>query len=309
MKAFFSLTLTALALSATSATAQNRDLAAQRMILDNGTGNRLTLEYTGTGNSTLTFGNGPFAPIPAGTSNGQMLRWDNTNMLWETAPGLMHDGDLNLTSGSLLLTNGIISSTTGIGHVINVTATSTNDAVNATATGTQNAGQFTIDNIANVNHAIVATTNGSGDALHGSSDFGFGVFGESDDTHGIFGRTFSATGYGAQFLGMTPGAGGVFIGAGNGGKALNIYAGSLKGSYATIANGDGIPADAMVTLVGSGGADATPANATLPGGMDDGTILIVATADPDGLTVNGLTTAASKAQQWVMTAAGWKSIP
>lgn len=103
MKRFCTLlALGLVAFAATDATAQNRDIGAQRVIIDNGPGNTLTIEYTGTGNQTYTFTAGGSA-TPAGTLAGQMLRWDGAN--WVLSNALLNDGT-DLTFGGTLTGNG-----------------------------------------------------------------------------------------------------------------------------------------------------------------------------------------------------------
>jgi hypothetical protein len=310
MRSILSLVaIASISILGSDALAQQRNLGANAVVLDNGPGNELTIQYTGSGNATLTLSGGNMTAVPTGSAPGQMLRWDNTSLEWEVAPGLTHDGDLNLASGFLILLSGGVNATTGAGDVIDVTATGNNDAVNATvsATGTQNAGQFTISNAANSNHAITATTVGDGAGVHGSSVDGMGVFGESMTQAGVFGRTYIANKAGGQFLGMVDGADAIMLGAGNGGRAIDMFAGSFKASYGTASSGS-LSTDRMVVDVNDDGAGTSPA-VTLPVGVEDGTIMMITTSDPHGATVNGVSVAPTQAMIWVHTNGSWKYVP
>lgn len=115
MKLFLSL-LTAgmLTFGATDSFAQpNRDIGAQRVILDDGAGNTLTLEYTGSSNATYTFTGGG-GSIPNGSVAGQTLRWDGTS--WLASGALTNDGT-NLTFGGTLTGDGSLLTSLDAGNV------------------------------------------------------------------------------------------------------------------------------------------------------------------------------------------------
>jgi hypothetical protein len=78
-----------LSVTCTSAHAQNRAMGAQEFILDDGLSHTLTLLFPGPGpgpasNINVNFPTGGGSLVPLGTTDGQMLRWNNGTSLWET---------------------------------------------------------------------------------------------------------------------------------------------------------------------------------------------------------------------------------
>lgn len=72
--------------------AQDRTLGAKEIVLDNGSGGKLTIMYNGTGHDTIYFGNGGFSgggSMPAG-NNSQTLRHDGTTFVADS--NLLNDG-------------------------------------------------------------------------------------------------------------------------------------------------------------------------------------------------------------------------
>jgi hypothetical protein len=81
--------------------AQGRTLGAQEIVLDNGSGGKLTIKYNGTGHDTIYFGNGGFSgggSMPAG-SNSQTLRHDGTTFVADS--NLLNDGQQVRFSGGV----------------------------------------------------------------------------------------------------------------------------------------------------------------------------------------------------------------
>ncbi len=82
-------------LSAAPSWAQ-RGVAGHSFVLDDGSGNTLTLLYpnipTVPGNSIYNFLPGGGSSIPGGTANGQTLWWNNTTLLWTADNSLTNTG-------------------------------------------------------------------------------------------------------------------------------------------------------------------------------------------------------------------------
>jgi hypothetical protein len=82
-------------LSAASSWAQ-RGVAGHSFVLDDGSGNTLTLLYPNippvVGNSIYNFMPGNSSSIPGGTANGQTLWWNNTTLLWTADNSLTNTG-------------------------------------------------------------------------------------------------------------------------------------------------------------------------------------------------------------------------
>ncbi len=100
-------------ISTTSSYAQ-RGVAGKTFILDDGSGNTLTLEYLNVppvlGNSFYNFLPGGGAPTPAGSVNGQTLWWNNTTNLWVSNNFLTNTGSaIGIGTASPI---GLLSNTT-----------------------------------------------------------------------------------------------------------------------------------------------------------------------------------------------------
>jgi hypothetical protein len=107
MKSFLKLLAIGLvALSTTELAAQDRDFAAERLILDDGTpAGRLTISYAGPGPGSLIIPAGGGGLPQNGFAPDQTLRWDGSN--WVASSVLLNDGtNITLPSGSLTLTSG-----------------------------------------------------------------------------------------------------------------------------------------------------------------------------------------------------------
>jgi hypothetical protein len=101
MKYSFLSALLALGVSVFSSdlSAQNRDFAAERLILDDNIGGRLTVEYAGPGNATFTFPAGGGTLVPYGMASDQTLRWDGS--AWQATSALLNDGTDLTASGNV----------------------------------------------------------------------------------------------------------------------------------------------------------------------------------------------------------------
>jgi hypothetical protein len=109
MKYFLALVASGiLAICASEAQAQSRDFGARKLILDDGIGGRLTVSYTGPGNSTFIIPPGGATTVQPGFAPNQTLRWNGVQWL---ASSVMTNDATNITipTGNLTVTAGTIT--------------------------------------------------------------------------------------------------------------------------------------------------------------------------------------------------------
>jgi trimeric autotransporter adhesin len=99
-------------LCSTTAHSQSRDIGAERLILDDGAGGTLTIEYAGPGNATLTFPAGGGSLNPNGTVANSTLAWDGS--AWVENINLLVDPSGNITASSLA-SGGYVKAAAGTG--------------------------------------------------------------------------------------------------------------------------------------------------------------------------------------------------
>jgi hypothetical protein len=97
------------------ASAQSRDLGAQRLILDDGAAGRLTISYAGPGNSTFVIPPGGATTVPVGTTSNSTLSWDGTVWVENTNVLAPAAGGLNLTGSPLAVSNSLLNLSAGAG--------------------------------------------------------------------------------------------------------------------------------------------------------------------------------------------------
>jgi hypothetical protein len=109
MKSFLKLLAAGLlALTATDAIAQTRDFAAERFILDDNAGGRLTMSYTGPGDANFIIPPGGATTVPLGSMVGQTLAWDGSQ--WQAMNNLLNSaGNVSIPTGDLSVALGTIS--------------------------------------------------------------------------------------------------------------------------------------------------------------------------------------------------------
>jgi hypothetical protein len=141
-----------LTLASAESSAQNRDFAAERLILDDNAGGRLEISYTGPGSSTFTIPPGGATTVQPGTLAGQTLRWDGTQ--WLTSGALLNDG-ANLSFPGTLTGNGSLLTTL---NASNLSSGTVNDARLSSNVPLKNAANtFTAGNTFNGNVLIDPT--------------------------------------------------------------------------------------------------------------------------------------------------------
>jgi hypothetical protein len=101
MKRFLSMVaLGLISLSAIDADAQSRNIGGRRLLLDDGAGGVLTIEYAGPGSGTFTFPTGSSTTVAFGTLAGQTLAWDGDS--WEPMSNLLNNGTNVTVTGQLI---------------------------------------------------------------------------------------------------------------------------------------------------------------------------------------------------------------
>ena len=116
-------------------------------------------------------------------------------------------------------------------------------------------------------------------------------------------------------------AGGVSVAAPSNGKAIEIAAGRVILSYATVAGGTTsgdagvIPNTAAVIEISDNATGGAGATATLPATAENGTVIVVGTADADGAVVFGVSGGtiyafnANQSARFTRIAGEWKFLP
>lgn len=153
---------------------------------------------------------------------------------------------------------------------------------------------------------ISITNTGSG------SSATFAISGSSNSSNALSATT-NGSGFAAEVTGTGSSSEGLYISAASSGRALSVGQGRVVLSYATVASGGTIGTGAAVVEIQSNGTASSAARATLPTytGVENGTMIIVATSDPDGAIVTGTNSvtydiAAGESRVFVRISNGWK---
>jgi len=161
------------------------------------------------------------------------------------------------------------------------TASSTGTLFTVTNTGTGSSAAFAISNASSSAHAVDMTNNGSG--------------------------------FAARVMGTGTSSEGLYVSASSSSRALTVNQGRIVLSYATVASGGTIGTGAAVVEIQTNNTAASAARATLPTytTVENGTMIVVATSDPDGAVVTGTNNltydiAAGESRVFVRISNGWK---
>lgn len=191
------------------------------------------------------------------------------------------------SSGLALISNGVTTPVWGnptAGDLVLPfvkSATAAGVLLGITNTGAGGVASFTVNSASNSSDAMSATTNG--------------------------------TGYAGRFTGTGSSSAAIYASGPAGGKSIEVNQGRVVLSYATVASGGTIGTGASVVEILSNNVSLSAASATLPTytNVENGTVIIVATADPDGAVVTGTggatyDIATGESRTFIRISNGWK---
>lgn len=191
------------------------------------------------------------------------------------------------SAGSALMSNGSATPVWGNPTASDLTLPYAKSASNGgtlmsiTNTGAGASAAFAINGSSNSSNALTATTNGSG--------------------------------FAAEITGTGNSSEGLYISAPTSGRALSVNQGRVVLSYGTVGSGGTIGTGAAIVEIQSNGTASSAARATLPTytTVENGTMIIVATSDPDGAIITGTNNltydiAAGESRVFVRVSNGWK---
>ena len=153
---------------------------------------------------------------------------------------------------------------------------------------------------------VSITNNGAGATVS------FAISSGSNSSNSLEATT-NGTGYAARVTGTGSASEGLYLSAASSGRALTINQGRVVLSYGAVASGGAIGVGFAVVEVQSNGTAASAAVATLPAytSVENGTMIVVATSDPDGAVITGTGSltydiAAGESRVFIRISNGWK---
>jgi hypothetical protein len=252
---------------------QNRTMGAQRFVLDDGSGHTYTIQVNGTltGNyiynlPTPPAGNPPAGFVNVGTTAGQTLFWNGTNLDWEASSVIT-----NNTNGNG--TNVTITAPLIVSNTMSSTGATTLGTTAGTVNTFGNGGGATHNQIGNTTIAG-STENDIGDIVSGTGTM-FNFIGGNQGSNALtnqIGVGFS-TGTIDNQIGSNQGAGTVtnFIGTSLAGPVLNSFGSTTAGStntyYGTSSFANALTANNFASsgaAITGGSLNSTPVGATTP---------------------------------------------
>jgi trimeric autotransporter adhesin len=298
--------LAVICLCSTTAFSQSRDIGARRLILDDGAGGTLTIEYTGPGSATMTIPAGGGSLNPMGTTLNSTLAWDgsawieNLNLLADpVAGGLTITGGIDNNSGGITNTGAISAATTvdasdsylvGGLHALSLFGTG-NTRVGYAASGAISSGSYNTSIgfqagrtlSSGINNTYIGTQAGDDNSAGNENtavgkDAGYLSAGNANSYFGVYAGYF-ATGSNNTFVGKasgfanTTGDNNTYLGANAGGSAALTNATAIGRSATATANNQIVLGNPSVNQVTTSGAINSGLGYTIAGAATSGQYL------------------------------------